>query len=123
MSHGSNPFIDRMKKGGHTASHKRAPHQERELAKRFGGRTTPGSGSKHEKGDVRVRDCMRIEAKTTLKKSFRVTMEMIEKIEAAALPCDEIPAMVIEFIDEHGKPLKEVAVVPTYVLEALNGKA
>lgn len=81
------------------------------------GRRTAGSGSKMEKGDVRIRGVMRIEAKTTKHKSFSVTLEMIEKIEDAALPATEIPAIVIEFNDGKGRKLKEVAVVPTYALE------
>jgi hypothetical protein len=70
-----------------------------------------------EKGDVRIPNVMRIEAKTTKHKSFSVTMEMIEKIEDAALPATEIPAIVIEFHDGTGRKLKEVAVVPVYALE------
>lgn len=73
-----------------------------------------------EKGDVRIKGVMRIEAKTTKHKSFAVTMEMIEKIEHAALPATEIPAIVIEFNDGHGRRLKEVAVLPTYALELVN---
>ena len=44
---------------------------------------------------------------------------MIHKIEDAALSCNEMPVLVIEFIDEDGRPIKDVAVVPTYVLDAL----
>ena len=47
---------------------------------------------------------MRIEAKTTKNKSFSVTRDMIRKIEDAALTNNEIPVMVIEFINEQGKP-------------------
>lgn len=81
------------------------------------GRRTAGSGSKMEKGDVRIPGVMRIEAKTTKHKSFSVTLEMIEKIEDAALPATEIPAIVVEFNDGNGRKLKEVAIVPTYALE------
>lgn len=44
---------------------------------------------------------------------------MIHKVENAALPNDELPAIVIEFLDENGEPEHEVAVVPMYVLENL----
>lgn len=65
----------------------------------------------------------RVEAKTTQRKSFSVTREMIQKVEEAALSNQELPAIIIEFIDEVGKPQMEVAVVPTYVLEEIaNGK-
>lgn len=104
---------------GNTTSHKRAKKQEKTLALRVGGRLTPASGAKAEKGDVRVRRVMRIEAKTTKNKSFSVTLDMIRKIEEAALSSDEMPVLVIEFIDEQGRPKAEVAVVPTYVLESI----
>ena len=106
--------------GKQSAAHRRAPHQERELAKRSGGKLTPASGSKTQKGDVsKAYGILRIEAKTTSKKSFSVTREMVRKIEDASLPNGEVPAIVVEFIDENGKPLMEVAVVPTYILPML----
>lgn len=100
-------------------SHARSPQQELELANRVGGRVTRGSGSGNEKGDVRVDKVIRIEAKTTKNKSFSVTQDIVNKIEAAALPNGEVPAIVVEFIDEEGRRLHELAVVPTYVLDAL----
>jgi hypothetical protein len=90
------------------------------LAIRGGGQTVPGSGSGHEKGDVkRFHGIFRVEAKTTKNKSFSVTREMVKKIEEAALPNGEFPVIIIEFINEQGKPEMEVAVLPTYVLEGL----
>jgi Holliday junction resolvase len=106
--------------GKQSLAHRRAPKQERELAKRSGGRLTPGSGSKTQKGDVRnAYGVFRIEAKTTMKKSFSVTREMVRKIEDASLPNGEVPAIVIEFLNDEGEPVMEVAVVPTYLLENL----
>lgn len=111
-------FMDRDKVKGNP-SYRRSRKQERELAGRLGGRTTLASGSKHEKGDVRVKGVVRIEAKTTKNKSFSVTLEMISLIEDAAVMSGEMPAIVVEFNDGRGKKLKEVAIVPTYVLDAL----
>lgn len=91
---------------------------EKELAERVGGRVTPGSGNKDVKGDVRKKKVVRIEAKTTKNKSFSVTLDMIEKIENAALSCNELPIIVVEF-NKDGRKLKEIAVVPTYVLDTL----
>ena len=107
---------------GRSASHDRARKQEEELARRVGGRTTPASGALSEKGDVRLKKVARIEAKTTKNKSFSVTLDMLDKIENAALPCDELPILVVEFNDGHGRKLKEVAIVPTYVLDSLGYK-
>lgn len=104
---------------GRSPSHKRAPRQEAELARRVGGRVTPGSGSKSLKGDVRLKRVVRIEAKTTKNKSFSVTQEMVRKIEEAALPFDELPVIIVEFNDGRGRKLSEIAVCPTYVLQEI----
>lgn len=106
-------------RGKHTASHARSPQQEKSLAERLGGRVTRGSGNGNEKGDVRIKGVARIEAKTTKHASFRVTLEMIEKISEAAMCSGEVPALVVEFIDEKGTPREEVAIVPTWVLDTL----
>ena len=115
--------IPKRLKGKHTASHARSPQQEAELAKRTGGKVTRGSGCGNEKGDVRIKGVARIEAKTTMRKSFSVTQEMLDKIEEAALTTGELPALVIEFIDKKGKKLREVAVVPFYAIELLIARA
>jgi hypothetical protein len=93
--------------------------QEKSLATRIGGKVTPGSGNGSIKGDVRKAGVVRVEAKTTKNKSFSVTLDMIRKIEDAALPSGEMPVIVVEFIDGSGKPIKEVAIVPTYVLGSI----
>jgi len=106
-------------KGVKTYSHVRAPKQEKESASRFGGHTVKGSGSGQEKGDVRVTGICRIECKTTLKKSFSVTRDMVQKIEDAALMTGEVPAIQIEFLDDRGTPEHSLVVVPTYVLDQI----
>lgn len=109
-------FINRDKKHG-TASHRRAPKMEKSLVKRMGGTLTPGSGNQYQKGDVmKAYGTLRIEAKCTKHKSFSVTRDMIRKIEEAAVCNNEIPTIVIEFINEQGKPEMEIAIVPTYAL-------
>lgn len=115
-------FLRRGSSSRHsTASHKRAPKQEKELAKKTGGRAIPGSGSGYEKGDIKkAYGVYRIEAKTTKNKSFSVTKEMIRKIDEAGLASNEIPVIVVEFIDEQGRPTEEVAIMPTYALAFLS---
>lgn len=110
-------MLNRSKKNLKYQAQRRSEKQEKELAKKLNGQVTKASGSQTEKGDVRVRGLLRVEAKTTSKKSFSITREMIEKINNAAIYSGENPAMVIEFIDEQGKPLHEVAVVPTWALK------
>src|SRR5258706_2026490 len=102
-----------------TSSHIRSKKQEKEWAKRINGRLTPGSGSGRMKGDVRKNKIIRIECKTTSKDYFRVTKEMLRKIEDAALPFDEAPCLIVEFNDGNGNKVGEVAIFPTYILDRL----
>lgn len=114
-------FVKRTEKTANlTKSHRRAPKQEREIALRIGGKLTPASGAKDIKGDVRVKGISRIECKTTKHKSFSVSLAMLARLEESALSCAEMPAIIIEFHDDDGRKLGEVAVVPTYVLEGLS---
>lgn len=107
-------------KEGLKVSHKAAPAHEAASAKRLGGRLTAGSGSKTEKGDIRVNGIMRVECKGTINKSFSVTRDMLTKLEAAAAARNEIPAYEIRFLDpKSGACVAEYAVVPTHVLDLL----
>ena len=99
-------------------SHRHAPKQEAALATRLGGRVVAGSGAGQEKGDVRLEGLMRIECKCTQHKSFSITRKLVDKIEEEALSSDEIPAMVVEFLN--GKEIAStVAVMPLWALETL----
>lgn len=115
-----NSFLRRQARTANlTASHRRSKKQERDLARHTGGKLTPASGARAVKGDVRVKGIMRIEAKTTKNKSFSITQEMLDKIEEAAISAGEMPVIVVEFIDTEGRPIREVAVCPTYVLNSI----
>lgn len=115
-----NPFIDRITRTQNlTKSHKRAPKQESEIAKLVKGRKVAASGAKDVKGDVRLKRVARIECKTTKHKSFSVTLDMIERLEEAAVLTGELPIFVIEMNDGNGKKLKDVVVCPSYVLDSL----
>lgn len=105
-----------------SASHRRSPKQEQELALRTKGRVTPGSGNGAMKGDVRVKGVARIEAKTTMKKSFSVTREMVRKIEEAGVGHDEMPVIVVEFLDNDGKRESELVIMPSYALDTFLGE-
>lgn len=97
----------------------RSPLQESELASRLKGRVTKGSGNKDEKGDVRVKGVLRLEAKCTESSSFRVTYDMVQKIEDAALGSAEMPVLLVEFMQNQGRAKKEVCVVPKYFLDTV----
>lgn len=116
-----NSFLARgERKANLSKSHRRAPKMEKALAQRVGGKLVPGSGSGAVKGDIRLKGVARIECKCTKNKSFSVTLEMLEKIEAAGAQGAELPILVIEFLDPvTGRTIKEVAVCPTYVLDSL----
>lgn len=109
-----NPLLDLVEhRGKQSKAYHASKGLEKNLAKTVGGRRTAGSGNKKEKGDVRLNGVMRIEHKATQKKSFSVTKEMLEKIELAARGCDEIPILVVEFLDERGDSTGyKVACVP-----------
>jgi len=109
-----NPALARIeKRSSQSETYHASPGLEKTLAKKAGGYRTAGSGNKHEKGDVRVRGVTRIEHKATKHDSFRVTKEMLDKIELAGRGCDEVPILVVEFVDEQGKPCREpIAVLP-----------
>jgi hypothetical protein len=109
-------------KGKQSPSHARSPRQEKEIAKRIGGRVTRGSGCGNEKGDVRVKGVVRLEAKTTMAKSFSVTLEMIGKIEDAAVCSGELPVLVVEFLNPEGKPVASATVMPSWALDILLSK-
>jgi hypothetical protein len=71
--------------------------QEREIMKGLGGRVQPGSGSKGGyKGDGRVYDQLRVEAKYTTAKSYRLNHSDLTKIRGE---CEgrERPALVLDF--------------------------
>lgn len=109
-----NPLVAKVQQQGkQSKAYHASPKLEKKLAKKVGGFRTVGSGNKREKGDVRKHGVARIEHKATQAASFRVTLEMLEKIELAARGCDEIPIMVIDFLDDRGRSVqKEIAVLP-----------
>lgn len=103
---------------GQHASVKRSKVQEAATAERLGGRVTKASGAQpFEKADVRIKGVARLELKTTKNKSFSVTAEMLDKVEAQALQAGELPIMEVE-IDNAGNP-RSVYVVPRWALEDL----
>lgn len=115
-----NPFLDRAERTKNlTNSHKRAKKQEKEIAKKLGGRLVAASGAKDVKGDVRIKNVARLEIKTTKNKSYSVTLETIEKIEAAAVQSGEMGILIVEFNDNFGRKIKDMAIMSTYALETL----
>lgn len=109
----------RLQEHGKSAAHKRSSSQEKEVAARTGSRLTAGSGNQSVKGDCRKRGVLRIECKTTSAKSFSVTLEMLDKLEAAATVAGERPVLVVEFL-RGGKPWRSVCIVDDSLLDELS---
>lgn len=103
------------RKQGQTPSHDRSKVQERGLAARVGGYVTKGSGSGYEQADVRLKKVIRIEAKTTSHKSFSVTEELIDKLEAAVVGTGELPIMQVELRGG----AKKLILMPDWALDFL----
>jgi hypothetical protein len=107
-----NPMMDRWKNGKKTGpAYKRARKQEKETSERLGGKKIAASGSRVRKADVEVPDIARIECKATRADSFRVTKEMLQKVEDAALPDGQMPMIEIEFVDDLQKTLYACCVI------------
>ena len=126
MGRPQNPILDRLeRKGKQSKAYHASPKLEKKLAAKVGGYRTAGSGNKREKGDVRKRGIARIEHKATQAGSFRVTAEMLEKLELAARGCDEMPIMVVEFLDDRGRSFqRELAILPlSDLLELIDDRA
>ncbi len=84
--------------------------QEKANAKKLGGQRTAGSGSVPNpvhKGDVRAHD-LRLECKSTGKKSFSLKLEDLKKIQSQARG-DEIPVFSVEF---RGTTKEEFYILP-----------
>jgi hypothetical protein len=110
-----NPFLNRLdKKSVQSKGYWRARKQEKAIA-----RTISGSGSGRKKGDVEVMNIARLECKTTSNKSFSITRDMVEKITHAGIGSGEVPALVIEFLDQQGTPESSVCCIPLWALEML----
>ena len=99
-------------------SHRHAPKQEKQLAARLGGKLTPGSGSGYLKGDVQIKGVARIEAKSTQRKSYALSRELVDKIEGAAIQTGEIPIFQIDFLTGE-RVDQQLAVMPVWAMELL----
>lgn len=96
-------------------SHARSRVQERDLATKIGGVRVKASGAGVEKGDVRLKNFVRIEAKTTKHKSFSVTEELLDKLEDSVLGSGEVPLFHIEIMGGSRKCI----VLPEWALELI----
>jgi len=89
--------------------------QEKEIADRIGGKISKASGASYQKADVRKFNVVRVECKSTSKKSFRVDEKMIDKLERDCFGSNEIPVIAVEILNGRRK----CYVIPDYVLDFL----
>jgi hypothetical protein len=92
---------------------RRSMKQENKIAKDIGGKRQPGSGAmSHAKGDIRKVGRLRLEAKFTYAKSFRLSVDTLDKIQAEAAP-GELPGVVVSLLDKHtNRELQSFVIVP-----------
>jgi hypothetical protein len=81
--------------------------QERDIQEEFGARMQPGSGNQPgKKGDNRRKGSLRIEGKVTRANSFRLELEVLEKI-AGEATFGEMPVLVIDFVQPGTSKLRD----------------
>lgn len=85
---------------------KKSAKQEARVASLAGGFVTPASGAGRFKGDVQNRD-FKIECKTTVKDSIRLSASWLRKIESEAISDGKYPALALEIGDERYYVLTE----------------
>lgn len=105
-------------------SKKRSIRQERRVASETGTSVVPASGAMPSmKSDTRLPGTLRLECKSTLKKSFPLTSRDVEKIQLEALGGGlEEWAMQIEMRRANGAPLR-LAVLGWHDYLALRAKS
>lgn len=101
---------------------------EKRVAKALGAKLTVSSGNQQrDKGDMKLvnRLPFRIEAKATVNDSLSVKLEWLTKIWKEAFNKDEVPMLIISFVNSEGKtkgPGTEWCMVPRHVMEELMEK-
>ena len=79
---------------------------ERLTAKRLGGLARKGSGAiEGYKGDIEFYEFL-LENKSTLKASFSVKLEWLNKISREARAQGKTPGLSIQFVDTQGRPVR-----------------
>lgn len=103
-------------KGRKPDNKKRSEAQEKRVAKKFGGKVQPASGSKRgAKADTRKFGVMRGECKLTRAKQFTLKLADLVKVENEATAGEE-PAFFIEFCCQ--TPVKRYVVIPEWLYES-----
>jgi hypothetical protein len=97
-------------------SHARSILQEKDVKEKLQACLVRGSGSGHDKMDVKIPKLLRVECKNTLKKSYKLNLEDLTKM-YKSVKVDEVPFMQIDFIDDDSNTLGRFIVTGYEVLE------
>lgn len=121
----SNPYLDRLANAGTNPHGKRA---EKKVAKKMGARLHPNSGAmRGAKSDASLtEEKFRLEMKSTVNQAISLELATLVKIAHEALPHNQVPGVVIMFVDPQGVPrLKQYAewvLMPMAVFQELVAK-
>ena len=94
---------------------------ERKTIKRFQGRGMPASGAMEgAKGDFAL-DKFLVENKSTVHESYKLTRDVLCKINGEARRGGKMPALAVQFVDGSGNPKKQGAyvVIPEWVFQSM----
>jgi hypothetical protein len=98
---------------------KASQKQEKTLAKKLGGKVTPGSGAfGFHKGDVKTSDYL-VEAKFTDKQEYRLTLKTWNKIENEASDINKTALMEV-MLDQDGEPINLILISPMDLFDKAN---
>jgi hypothetical protein len=113
----SNPFLDRTAKGDHGNT------SEKRVGKSLGARMTPASGALRGAKSDGVKGKFRLEMKSTVKDRISVEKEWLVKITHEALAHNQIPVVILSFVNGDGSPAMtknaEWGLVPMHVLKEI----
>lgn len=86
-------------------------NQEQEVMKKIGGRRQPASGAFRDKGDGRLCNHLRMEAKFTRAKQFTLKQSTISKLRTECSDT-EYPLIVLDFKNREGRTYDRLAILP-----------
>ena len=109
----TNPYLTRTPRHGQKS--------ERRVVKKMGARRTIASGATdRQKGDGSTRKAL-IEAKATVKRSYSVKQETLEKLRLQALQEGKYPVLAVSFVTGDGRSIRngDFVVLPLSVYQIL----
>lgn len=90
--------------------------QEKNLVDKLNAVLVRGSGRGKDKGDVKIKDILKVECKNTKKIGFTITSEMLDKMRQMC-NVNEVGFMQIDFIDADSFTIDQCVITDMSVLE------